>query len=573
MKTIVPSSTRLLSGDEALAQGAWEAGLRVACSYPGTPATEILEYLARFSDVDCQWSVNEKVAYEVAAGASTAGARSLYASKHVGVNVAMDPLMTSAYTGVGGGFIVVTADDPGLHSSQNEQDNRLIARMAKMPLLEPSSPREAREFVPAAFTLSEDFDTPVIMRLTTRVAHTKENVLTGGRVEVLPRIYSINPGKNVMVPAHAYKRHIELEQRLIRLKEYAERSPLNRMEKGSAKRGIIAGSVAYLYAKEMFPDASFLKLGMSYPFPDALIRKFADSVDEVIVIEELEPFLEEQVRMLGIPLKAKHPSFRVGELRPELIPAVVKGEPRQDTPSSTRKPVMCPGCSHRPVFWTLKKLKAVVTGDIGCYTLGALPPLGSLHSCLCMGASITFFEGFQKVLDRNVVAVIGDSTFIHSGITGLVNAAYNKAKGLVIILDNGTTAMTGSQPHPGTGKTIKGEETKRLRIEDICRAAGADSVDIINPFNTAELETLIKKRMEERALSVIIARFPCRILQRNAAAAPKYDKSACSKCLLCLNIDCPALSKTEDGFVSVNPAYCVGCGLCVKVCPKKALRA
>ena len=563
---------RLLSGDEALAQGAWEDGLRVACSYPGTPATEILEYLARFSDVDCQWSVNEKVAYEVAVGASIAGARSLYASKHVGVNVAMDPLMTSAYTGVGGGFIVVTADDPGLHSSQNEQDNRLVAHMAKMPLLEPSSPREAKEFVSTAFSLSEDFDTPVIIRLTTRVAHTKENVSVGDRRDVLPKIFSINPGKYVMVPGHAYKRHIELEQRLVRLKEYAEHSPLNRIEKGSSRRGIIAASVAYLYAKEMYPDVSFLKLGMSYPFPDELIRKFAASVDEVVVIEELEPFLEEHIRMLGIPVKGKHPSFRVGELRPELIPAVVNGEAKEETPSTTRKPVMCPGCSHRPVFWTLKKLKAVVTGDIGCYTLGALPPLGSLHSCLCMGASITFFEGFQKVLDRNVVAVIGDSTFVHSGITGLINAAYNKAKGLIIILDNGTTAMTGSQPHPGTGKTIKGEETKRLRLEEICRAAGADSVDIINPFNTADLEALVKRRIEEKALSVIIARFPCRILNRNAATARQCDKNMCSKCLLCLSIDCPALSKTEDGFVSIDPRFCVGCGLCAKVCPKKAIK-
>jgi indolepyruvate ferredoxin oxidoreductase alpha subunit len=562
----------LLSGDEALARGAYEEGLKVACSYPGTPATEILEYLSQFNDVDSQWSVNEKVAFEVALAASIAGSRSLYASKHVGLNVAMDSLMTSAYTGVTAGFVVVTADDPGLHSSQNEQDNRLIARLAKIPLLEPASPAEAKEFVKTAFEISEGFDTPVMLRLTTRIAHTKENVRIGTRAAVPDREFKINPAKYVMVPANAYKRHIELEKRLVALARYADQTPLNRMEINDTKLGIITDSVSYLYCKENYPDASFLKLGFTYPFPDDRIREFASKVKEIVVVEELEPFIEEHVHMLGIPVRAKHPSFRVGELRPENIPAIIRGEEKKEVPATTRKPVMCPGCPHRPVFWTLKKLKVTVTGDIGCYTLGALPPLGSLHSCLCMGAGITFFEGFTKVLKKNVVGIIGDSTFVHSGIPGLINAVYNKAKGLVIILDNGTTAMTGSQPNPATGKTIKNEETKRLSLENICAAAGADNVDVVDPYSTKELETLIKKRLGEAALSVIIARFPCCIIERRKGAAPSYDGAKCKKCYLCLNIDCPALSKTGNGDIALDTNLCTGCNLCADVCKFGALK-
>lgn len=566
------SKMKFLSGDEALAQGVYETGVNVACAYPGTPSTEVLEYLAQFPNVDCQWSVNEKVAFEVAMGASIGGARSLYASKHVGINVAMDPLMTAAYTGVNGGFVIVIADDPGLHSSQNEQDTRQFARIAKVPLLEPSSPAEAYTFAKAAFEISEQFDIPVIIRITTRVAHTKENVVVGERVDVPVKPFTINPQKYVMVPGHAYRRHIELEKRLLLVQEYVEKSKFNRIEKGGPV-GIIADSVSYLYAKEMFPDASFLKLGFTWPFPDQLIRQFAASVKEVHVVEELEPFIEEHVQSLGITVKPRHPSYLIGELRPELIPGLMAGEAKVEVPAKTRKPVMCPGCSHRPVFHTLKKLKLTVAGDIGCYTLGALPPLSALHTCHDMGASITFFDGLKRAQkDMNFVAIIGDSTFVHSGITGLVNAAYNKAKGLIIIQDNGTTAMTGSQHNPATGYTITNEKTKRLNLEEICKAAGADNVDVADPFDTKALEALIKKRVAENALSVIITRFPCRILERNAAPHMSIDQGKCKKCGACLQIDCPAISKSETGEISVNPQFCVGCGLCVTVCAFGAVK-
>lgn len=561
----------LLSGNEAVARGAYEAGVRVACSYPGTPSTEILEYIAQFPEVDAQWSVNEKVAFEVALASAIGGLRSLYASKHVGVNVAMDPLMTSAYVGVNAGFVVVTCDDPGIHSSQNEQDNRLIARVAKIPLLEPSSPAEAKEFVKTAFRISERFDTPVMVRLTTRIAHTRENVKISTRREVPRKEFKVNVAKYVMVPRNAYHRHIELEKRLVKLKAYAEKSPLNRVELNSKKLGFIVDSVSYLYVKEMYPDASFLKLGFCFPFPEEKVREFARQVKELFVVEELEPFIEEQVRMLGIRVRAKDPSFRIGELRPEDVPRIVNGEKRTKLAWNTRKPVMCPGCPHRPVFWVLKKSKSVVTGDIGCYTLGALPPLNSLHSCLCMGSGVTFFEGWRKALGKKVVGVIGDSTFVHMGIPGLINASYNQAKGLIIILDNGTTAMTGNQPHPATGITIKGEPTKRLSLEEICRASGADNVDVVNPYNVKELETLVKKRIDEDALSVIIAQAPCVLLERRRAVVPEFKKEECKKCYICLSIDCPAIYKTEEGYIAIKREWCTGCNLCVEVCPFGAL--
>ncbi|MCX5657704.1 MAG: indolepyruvate ferredoxin oxidoreductase subunit alpha [Candidatus Omnitrophica bacterium] len=560
-----------LSGDEALAQGAYEEGLKVACSYPGTPASEILEYLSQFKEVDSQWSVNEKVAYEVALASSIVGLRSLYASKHVGLNVAMDPLMTSAYTGVGAGFVFVSCDDPGIHSSQNEQDSRLIARMAGIPMLEPSSPREAREFVKKAFLISEQFDTPVMMRLTTRVAHTKENMLIDIRKGVPPKEFKINPEKYVMVPRNAYKKHKELLERLVKLRAFAEKSPLNSIELKNKKIGFITSSVSYLYAKEMYPDASFLKLGFSFPFPTKKAKEFASKVKELYVIEELEPYLEEELKITGIKAKAKHSSFRIGELRPEYIPDIVRGKEKLEEPATTRKPVMCPGCPHRLVFWVLKKLKAVVTGDIGCYTLGALPPLSSLHSCLCMGSGITFSEGFRKALGKNVVGVIGDSTFIHSGIPGLINLAYNKTKGLVVILDNGTTAMTGGQPHPATGKTIRGEETKKMSLEQICLACGADTVDVIDPHKIKELEKIIKEKLNSETLSVIIARSPCKAISKDKSAASLYQKEKCKKCFMCLAIDCPAIKKTEDGFIRVDEHICAGCNLCVEVCAFNSL--
>jgi len=554
-----------------LAQGAYEEGLRVACAYPGTPSTEILEYCARIPEIESQWSVNEKVAFEVALGASIRGARSLFAAKHVGVNVAMDPLMTSAYTGVGAGFVLVSCDDPGIHSSQNEQDNRLFAKAAKIPLIEPSSPSEAYSFIKTAFQVSEEFDTPVMFRMTTRISHTKENVITGTRKDIPVRPFTVNVPKYVMVPGNAYKRHIELEQRLMRLKQYAEKTALNTIEINDRARGFITSGVSYLYAKEMYPGASFLKLGFNWPFPVALVKSFSRQVKEVYVIEELEPFLEEHVRLAGIACKGKHPSFRIGELKPEYIPYIIRGKPKEEKASSARKPVLCPGCPHRAVFAVLKKLKKIVTGDIGCYTLGALPPLSSLHTCVCMGSGITFFEGFGKAGERNAVGVIGDSTFVHSGITGLINAAYNKTRGVIIILDNSTTAMTGNQPHPGTGVTIRGEQTKKLSLEDLCRVCGADSVDVINPQDSSVLEKLIIQRTQENALSVIIARYPCRFVLKVTGRSPAYDKDKCSKCYLCLTVDCPAIRRSEDGYIVVDNSLCAGCNVCVQMCRPGAL--
>jgi indolepyruvate ferredoxin oxidoreductase alpha subunit len=509
------SNQALLSGNEALAYGAYEAGLSVACAYPGTPSTEILETVARFPEVDAQWSVNEKVAFEVALGAAIAGARSLFACKHVGLNVAMDPLMTASYTGIQAGFVVVVCDDPGMHSSQNEQDTRWVALYAKLPMLEPASPAEAKDFIQEAFKISERYDTPVLLRMTTRISHTKENCVLGERVVPQRADFVPNIPKYVMVPGHAYQRHILVEKRLGQLKALAEKTRLNRIEKGDGKLGFITSSVAYQYLKESYPDASYLKLGMSYPFCDDKIRAFAKSVKKLVVVEELDPFLEEHIKALGLKVKAKDPSFRIGELTPELIPAVVAGKAKQEVKSAKRKPRLCPECPHWATFAALKKLGLIVAGDIGCYTLACLPPMSALHSCVCMGAGVTFNEGWRKgAPGKRIVGVVGDSTFVHSGITGLVNAAYNKAKGVILILDNSTTAMTGGQQHPATGLTIRNEPTKKLVLEDLCRACGADNVDVVDPKNMQEFRTILEKRVNEDALSVIISRHPCRLLKR-----------------------------------------------------------
>jgi indolepyruvate ferredoxin oxidoreductase, alpha subunit len=511
MNTKIRASILLLSGNEALACGAYEAGVKVAAAYPGTPSTEILENLARYNEVDAQWSVNEKVAFEVAYSAAIGGKRALYASKHVGVNVAMDALMTSSYMGVNAGFVIVTCDDPGLHSSQNEQDNRLLARIAKIPLLEPSTPSEAKDYVKEAFALSERFDTPVMVRMTTRISHTKEDVKVGVRKEVPDKKFEVNVAKYVMVPRNAYARHIDLEKRISQLKEFSEKTKLNVMELNDKKLGFITSSISYLYTKEIYPDASYLKLGMSYPFPEKKVRDFARKVKKLVIVEELEPFVENQVKMLGLKHVGRHPSFYVGELKPEFIKDIVQGKPKKEVAVTSRRPAMCSGCPHRYVFAVLKKLGVVVAGDIGCYTLGSLPPFESLHTCLCMGSGITFFEGLTRALGKNVVGVIGDSTFVHSGITGLINAAYNRVKGTIIILDNSTTAMTGGQPHPATGETIKGEATKQLKLEEIARSCGADTVDVIDPSNVGALEELLRRRISENQLSVVITRKPCQL--------------------------------------------------------------
>ncbi len=562
----------LLSGDEAVARGAWEAGLRVACAYPGTPSTEILETLAGFDGVDTQWSVNEKVAFEVALGSAIAGGRSLYASKHVGLNVAMDPLMTASYTGINAGFVAVVCDDPGLASSQNEQDTRWVAPYAKLPLIEPASAREALLFIKEAFTISERFDTPVLFRMTTRVAHSKENVAVGAREDVPVRPFIPDIPKYVMVPRNAYRKHILVEKRLLALAALSETTSLNRIEKGSAKLGFIASGIPYQYLKETFPDASYLKLGFTYPLCDRKIARFAKTVRELVVVEELDPIIEDHVRMLGIKVRAKHPTFRIGELLPEHMPLIYKGAKKKEVPSSARKPVLCPGCPHRFVFSVLKRNKAIVAGDIGCYTLAATPPLSTLHTCLCMGSAITMHEGFRRILpDGKIVGVLGDSTFVHSGLTGLVNAAYNKMKGLIIVLDNSTTAMTGGQNHPATGRTIRNEATKQLSIEGMCAACGADNVDVVDPKNLKQLDALVKQRLAGDGLSVIVARRPCKLVDRERSPGPDYDQVKCKTCGLCFNLDCPALVKTADGFVDINRSLCAGCYLCVETCATGAL--
>jgi indolepyruvate ferredoxin oxidoreductase alpha subunit len=561
----------LLSGNEALARGAWEAGVNVAAAYPGTPSTEILETLGTFDEVDAQWSTNEKTAYEVAYGTAVGGKRALFACKHVGLNVAMDPFMTSIYTGVNAGLVAVIADDPGLHSSQNEQDTHRLMPFAKCPMLEPATPREAYDYAKIAFDLSEKFDTPVVLRMTTRVSHSKENFTVGERTEVPQKKLVIDPRKYVMVPGNAGPRHVELEKRLVALKEYSESTPVNRVISGSKKLGILTAGVAAMYAREAFPEASFLILGMPYPFPADKVRAFAKTVDKVVVVEELEPFLAEQARLAGVEVSDKHPSYRIGELRPELIDDVVNGCEKKFATPTARKPQLCPGCPHRATFAALKRLRCTVTGDIGCYTLGATAPLGSLHTQSCMGASIPFLQGFGKCGAEKVVAVIGDSTFVHTGIPGLINAAYNGATGVILILDNGTTAMTGTQPNPATGVTLKGQPTKRLILEDVCKACGADTVDVITPFDNKALQNLVSKRLAEKKLSVIISRANCRLIEKMKKPVVKIDKKKCIECSICINLGCPALSKAEDGAIRVDDSLCPGCGLCTQMCPKQAM--
>ena len=572
-KTNLIKNRAFLSGNEAIAQGAWEAGLKVAAAYPGTPSTEILETLAKFANIDAQWSVNEKVAYEVALGAAIGGARSLFACKHVGLNVAMDPLMTSSYTGIKGGYLVIVADDPGLHSSQNEQDSRWVAVFSKLPMLEPASPAEAYEYAKEAFALSEKFDTPVMLRTTTRVAHTKQDVVTGQRDESQITELSPDIAKYVMVPKNAYAKHILIEKRFDALKAFAEKSKINKLEKGSKSIGFITSGVCYNYLKETFPDASYLKLGMVWPLPEKKITAFAKTVKNVYVIEELDPFLVTHIKAMGVKVKTKHPSFDIGELRPEFMADLVAGKKKKELPATTRKPVLCRGCPHRFVFNTLRKLKFFVTGDIGCYTLAATPPMATLHTFVCMGAGITIHEGIRRAQPgKKVVGVIGDSTFVAAGVTGLINAVYNKVKGVIIILDNSTTAMTGGQHHPATGKTIKEYPTKKLILENLCKACGVDNVDIVSPYRLNELEDILKKRIEEDALSVVITRSPCRLIEKKYEPAPFYEHDKCKACGVCLRIDCPSIHKLEDGTIEIDE-FCAGCKLCVAVCPFGALKS
>ena len=511
-----PLEKAFLSGNEALARGAWEAGLTAAAAYPGTPSTEILQTLSGYPELSVQWSVNEKVAFEVAYGAAVGGVRSLFACKHVGLNVAMDPLMTASYAGVEAGFVVVVCDDPGMHSSQNEQDSRWVGIFSKLPVLEPATPTEARQFVMEAFDISEKFDTPVIVRMTTRISHSKEDVKLGTRKEYPAKPLVRNMQKYVMVPRLARMRHAVIEKRLEQLQAYSEKSKLNKVEMNDTSLGFITSSVVYTYLKEVYPDASYLKLGFLYPFCDEKIKAFAAAVKKVVVVEELDPFIEEHVKTLGIKkAKFKHPSFRQGEFDPGLIGDVVAGKERHIKELPAKPPRLCAGCPHWPAFSVLKKLDVFVAGDIGCYTLGSLPPTSAMHTCICMGAGVTFNEGLRLAHpNERIVGVVGDSTFVHSGVTGLINAAYNKAKGIIFILDNSITAMTGGQHHPATGRTIRNEPTKQLDLAALCKSCGADNVDVIDPVgNVKALEELVQKRLNEDALTVIIVKHPCVLLK------------------------------------------------------------
>jgi len=575
----------LLSGNEAIAEGTLEAGAHFAAAYPGTPSTEILETLARRGGIRTEWAPNEKVAFESAYGASLGGARVLVAMKHVGVNVAADPLFSAAYAGVNGGLVLVSADDPAMHSSQNEQDNRHFARAAKIPMLEPSDSQEAKDFTVRAFSISEQFDTPVLLRVTTRVCHGMSPV-EAERDRTWPkaalRPYERNFRKHVLLPANARRRHGFVEERLRDLEDLAaEDRELNRILWGDRTVGVITSGVAFEYVREALPGASVLKLGMPHPLPRTLIREFAAGVDELYVVEELDPFLEEQIRALGLPVIGKELFPATGELDPDLVARALRGdEVLADTPPARtaprpelppRPPVLCAGCGHRGVFYTFSKLGLVVTGDIGCYTLGALPPLEAMDSCLCMGASVGMAHGMEIALReagdaRRVVGVIGDSTFMHSGINGLINVVYNGGSSTVVVLDNGTTAMTGRQGHPGTGVTAAGETGGRVDIAALCRAIGVRRVREVDPYDLAALESALEEELAVDEPSVLICRAVCRLVDRTPIAPSVRLEIECPGCGTCFELGCPALFE-RDGAAVIDPEACCGCGLCVQICP------
>ena len=560
---------KLLLGDFAVARGAWEAGVSVAAAYPGTPSTEITEELARYDDVYSEWSPNEKVALEVGIGASIRGVRAIVSMKHVGLNVACDPLFTASYTGVNGGLVIAVADDPSVFSSQNEQDTRLTAVSAQVPVLEPSDSMEAKEFAKLAFELSERYDTPIILRLTTRVAHSQSLVELGERVVPAAKPYERNIAKYVMMPANARVKHTVVEERMQKMSQDANALPINRIEEGSKDLGIICSGGVYEYVKEALPEASVLKLGMVYPLPYDLIKKFAGSVKRCIVAEELAPHIETLVKAQGIAVEGKNIFPRCGEFSANLIRRCVLGEQSAAVPENVpaRPPVLCAGCPHRGVFYVLSKLKLNVLGDIGCYTLGAVPPLGSMDAVVCMGASIGMTIGFDKAdpeAHKHSVAVIGDSTFIHSGITGLIDAVYNKAKITVIILDNRTTGMTGHQNHPATGKTIKNEPTYELDLAEVCRAVGVPNVRTVDPADLAATEAAVREEVAKDEVSVIIAKRPCALLTKRLYSGFKVNEN-CKKCKACLKLGCPAIVNGENG-ITIDVSLCTECGLCKSVC-------
>lgn len=591
-------SRRILSGNEAIALAAWASGVRVAAGYPGTPSTEILENIATFPEIYCEWSVNEKVALEVAIGASFAGARALATMKHVGLNVALDPLMTFAYIGANGGLVIVSADDPGMHSSQNEQDNRTLAKFARIPVLEPADSQECFEMVRVAYDISEEFELPVIIRTTTRISHSSGVVEIGNceRKTQQDRHYTKDIARTVMVPIFARGRRLVLEEKLQKLREFSQEFAEHRVEEpefseGSRPRvGVITAGVAYTYVKEFLTKARILKLGMSFPLPEKLIREFAASVDRLYVVEEGDAFIEEQILAMGLHVEQPKTSLRIGELTPDRLKrfaAEIEGrqpqtvpQPAKDLPA--RPPVLCPGCAHRSVFYALNRLKATVLGDIGCYSLGAFQPLYAMDSIVCMGASIGNAHGMEKAgyESKRIAAVIGDSTFFHSGITGLLNTVYNKGTSTVIVLDNRTTAMTGHQEHPGTGRTLKGEETVEARVEDVARGVGVNHVVTIDPYDLDNTYKVLRQELDRAEPSVVVSRRECALRCRKVAACKFVVRDdLCRACGACLRLGCPAIetgdvdpSDPRKRKVRINSVLCAGCGMCVQVCKFGAIQ-
>ena len=572
---------KLLLGNAAVAQGAYEAGVRVVASYPGTPSTEITENIIKYDEIYAEWSPNEKVAAEVAIGASIGGARAMSCMKHVGLNVMADPVFTASYTGVNGGLLFCVADDPGMHSSQNEQDSRHYAKASKTLMLEPSDSQECKEFTRLAFGLSEEFGTPVFLRLSTRVSHSQSLVELGVRQGDELKPYEKNVAKYVMVPANAIKRHVVVEERAKKLVEFAENCGFNKIEDNGSKIGVITAGISYMYAKEALGNrVNYLKLGMVYPLPEKLITDFAKTVDKLYVIEELDPFIEEHCKALGINVIGKDAFTLLGEYTPSMIKKAVFGEPAPEFAEISgtipqRPPVLCPGCPHRATFFVLHKLGLTVSGDIGCYTLGAAPPLSSVDTTVCMGASVSAAHGMAKArgkeFNKKLVSVIGDSTFIHSGITGLIDIVYNKGANTVIILDNSITGMTGHQDNPTTGYTIRGEETKQVDLLALAKSVGVGHVVVADPFDLKNFEKVVKEEVERDEPSVIIAQRPCAPLKKVKYTGHCKITDKCRKCKMCMKLGCPAISESKDGSVKIDLTQCNGCGLCVNVCPFDAI--
>ncbi len=571
---------KLLLGNASVARGAYEAGVGVVASYPGTPSTEITEEIVKFDNIYAEWSPNEKVAAEVAIGASIAGARAMSCMKHVGLNVMADPVFTVSYTGVNGGLVFCVADDPGMHSSQNEQDSRHYAKASKIMMLEPSDSSECKEFTKMAFSLSEQFDTPVFIRLSTRVSHSQSLVelVEPENVELKP--YEKNIGKYVMMPANAIKRHVVVEERIKALEDFAETTEFNTIEENGSKIGIITAGISYMYAKEALGDkADYLKLGMVYPLPTQKLINFAKKYEKVYVIEELDPVIETHLKSLGVECIGKEAFTLLGEYTPTMVKSAVLGATAPeiatvDEPIPVRPPVMCAGCPHRGTFYVLKKLGLVVSGDIGCYTLGAVAPLQSVDTTICMGASVSAALGMAKArgdeFNKKLVSVIGDSTFMHSGITGLIDIVYNKGNNTVIILDNSITGMTGHQDNPTTGKTIRGEATKQVDLIKLCQAVGIEHVVVADPFDVKNFEKVVKEEVNRDDPSVIIAQRPCALLKGVKYTGRCKITDKCRKCKMCMKLGCPAISVKGDSVV-IDATQCIGCGLCVNVCPFGAI--